>query len=255
MHTTADLTSNIQILAVEDDLIYAETLELVLQDLGYNHFDIVDNAAAAIKIFNQRKPDIVLADIGINGPINGIELVEIITKISTVPVVYITAFTDKETFHKAKGTKPSAYVVKPYHTANLQAAIELALQNASCKENNQTSTHEKPADVYRISDFLFIKYNSRLFKIKISEILYIEVEEKYCFIHISSKKYAVNMRLKNLLEQFPDHLFMQVHRSFAVRMDAIEEVNLEDSVVKIANKEIPIGKTFRDAFFNKLKII
>ena len=74
-----ETTSDLFILAVEDDAIFAETLELVLQEMGYTNYRIVDNAAAALKIFNEEQPDILLADIDINGPLNGIELASIIS--------------------------------------------------------------------------------------------------------------------------------------------------------------------------------
>jgi DNA-binding LytR/AlgR family response regulator len=246
--------SDLFILAVEDDPIYAESLELVLQELGYVNFKVVDNAAAALKIFKQQQPDIILADIDINGPINGIELASIISSIRKTPTVFITAFTDSDTFRKAKDTKPAAYMVKPYHATNLQAAIELAIEQESSRESDDTALRNKEG-IYPQSDVLFIKYNSRLFKIRIADILFIEVEEKYCYIHTASKRYAVNMRLKNLIELLPEDTFMQIHRSYAARIDAIEEINMEQNLIKLNGTEMPIGKTYRDAFFAKLKMI
>lgn len=243
-----ELVSDLFILAVEDDPIYAETLEMTLADLGYNQYKLVDNAADALKAFKEHEPDILLADIDIKGPINGIELVSIISAMRRIPVVFLTAFADSETFREAKLTKPAAYIVKPYHATNLQAAIELALENES----------EKPANkegFYQQSDVLFIKYNSRLFKICIADILFIEVQEKYCYIHTASKKFAVNMRLKNLIDQLPPDTFVQIHRSYAIRIDAIEEINTEQYSIKIKGIEMPIGKTYRDVFFAKLKMI
>jgi len=233
------------ILAVEDDPIYAETLELVLRDLGYQNFDVVDNAASALKLFRDKEPDILLADIQINGPMNGIELASIISSIRPTPTVFLTSFTDNHTFQKAKETRPAAYIVKPYHATNLQAAIELAIEN----QNSQQAVEAPQNDV------LFIRYNSRLFKISIPDIQFIEVDEKYCHIQTVSKKYAVNMRLKNLLDLLPAERFMQIHRSYAVNLDAVEEINTEQHIIRVRGIEIPIGKTFREAFFAKLKMI
>src|SRR5215213_3033050 len=112
------------ILAVEDDPIYAETLEMTLADLGYTQYKLVDNAADALRAFKEHQPDILLADIDIKGPINGIELASIISAMRRIPVVFLTAFADSETFREAKLTRPAAYIVKPYHATNLQAAIE-----------------------------------------------------------------------------------------------------------------------------------
>jgi DNA-binding LytR/AlgR family response regulator len=250
----AEAAADIFILAVEDDAIYAATLELVLQELGYVNYKLVDNAADALKIFNEEHPDILLADIDINGPINGIELASIVSAMRKIPVVFITAFADTDTFRKAKDTRPAAYMVKPYHATNLQAAIELALEYEYSKPTDDILP-PKEEGILLHSDVLFIKYNSRMFKIRIADIVYVEVEEKYCYINTADKRFAVNMRLKNFIDQLPADTFVQIHRSYAVRIDAIDEINLEQHSIKIKGKEMPIGKTFRDIFFAKLKMI
>src|SRR4051812_8374138 len=101
------IQSDISILAIEDDPLYAEGLELLLTELGYTRFSITDNAIEALKLLKQQPPDLLLIDIGINGPLNGIEFVEIASAIRQTPVIYIPAFSDAETFGKAKKTGPS----------------------------------------------------------------------------------------------------------------------------------------------------
>lgn len=245
--------SDLYILAVEDDPIHAETLQMLLPDSGYTNFSIVDNAIDALKLFKQQPPDLLLMDIEINGPLNGIEFVEIASAIRETPVIYVTAFSDSETFAKARQTNPSAYIIKPYNERNLQLAIELAFFN-----NHQTSEKKDDDAAYKIDasyNAFFVKYNNRLLKIPITDLLFIEVEEKYCYVHTKERRYAVNIRLKNFLDELPANSFIQTHRSFAVKTEAIEEVNLDDSVLKIMGKEIPIGKTYKDALFSKLKLI
>jgi DNA-binding LytR/AlgR family response regulator len=246
--------SDFCILAVEDDPLYAEGLQLLLTELGYTQFFIVDNAIDALKLFKEQPPDLLLIDIEIIGPLNGIELVEIASAIRRTPVIYVTAFSDAKTFDKAKQTAPSAYLLKPYNAKNLELAMELALFQNSGKDTRE----EEGEGAYKIDasyNAFFVKYNNRLLKVPISDLLFIEVDEKYCYVHTRDRRYAVNIRLKNLLDQLPPQRFVQTHRSFAVRLDAIEEVNLDDQVLKIAGKEIPIGKTYKDALFAKLKTI
>jgi len=245
--------SGLHILAVEDDPIYAESLTMLLEDMGYANFAITDNGVDALKMFRLQPPDLLLMDINIKGPLNGVEFVEIASAIKKVPVIYVTSFSDADTFGKAKQTGPSAYLLKPYDDKNLEMAIELALFN--------TGTTKKVADEnagFKIdagSDAFFVKYNNRLIKIAVSELLFIEVEEKYCYVHTKDRRYAINIRLKDLLAQLPPGAFLQTHRSFAVRLNAVEEVNLDDYVLKIQGKEIPIGRTYKDVLFTKLKTI
>ncbi len=247
-----NVMSDLYIIAVEDDPIHAETLQMLLPESGYTNFSIVDNAIDALKLFKQQPPDLLLMDIEIKGPLNGIEFVEIASAIRKTPVIYVTAFADSETFAKAKETNPSAYLIKPYNERNLQLAMELALFNTRSADIKNTDTGHKVDASYNA---FFVKYNNKLLKIPISDLLFIEVEEKYCYVHTKERRYAVNIRLKNLLDQLPAHSFIQTHRSFAVKTEAIEEVNLDDCILKISGKEIPIGKTYKDALFNRLKLI
>ncbi|OQP64244.1 hypothetical protein A3860_19905 [Niastella vici] len=250
MSPTSD--SKLYVLAVEDDPLHAEALQLMLPEMGY-HFSLVDNAIDALKLYKQQPPDLLLMDIEIAGPLNGIEFVEIASAIRKTPVIYVTAFSDSETFQKAKATLPSAYLLKPYNERNLQLAMELALfekQSQSDAPENAV-THKVDASC----NAFFVKYNNRLLKVPISDLLFIEVEEKYCYVHTKERRYTVNIRLKNLLDQLPANTFLQTHRSFAVRLDAVEEVNLDDSLLKINGKEIPIGKTYKDVLFSKLKML
>jgi DNA-binding LytR/AlgR family response regulator len=243
-------SSGIYILAVEDDPLYAEGLEYLLKELGYGHHSIVDNAIDALRLFRQQVPDLLLMDIGIAGPMNGIEFVETVSAIRKTPVIYVTAFSDNATFEMAKQTGPSAYLLKPYDARSLELAMELALFNQDKKKMDEEGLFK----IDRPFNAFFVKYNNRLLKIPVTEILFIEVEDKYCYVHTTDRRYAVHIRMKDLLaELHPD--FVQTHRSFAVRRDAIQEVLLDDQAVKVAGKDIPIGKTYREQLFAQLKMI
>lgn len=248
-----EIATGLRILAVEDDPIYAEGLGMLLEDMGYTNFSIVDNAIDALKLFKQQPPDLLVMDINIKGPLNGIEFVEIASAIKKVSVIYVTSYSDAEIFGKAKQTGPSAYLLKPYDDKNLEMAIELALFNTDTTKKGLNENTGFKIDA--ASDAFFVKYNNRLIKIAVSDLLFIEVEEKYCYVHTKERRYAINIRLKDLLAQLPPGAFLQTHRSFAVRLSAVEEVNLDDFVLKIQGKEIPIGRTYKDVLFTKLKTI
>lgn len=229
----------IKILAVEDDAIYAESLQLIIADLGYELIGIVDNASAALQLIDEIGPDLVLMDIDINDSINGIELAARINSSRRLPIIFVTAYKDRETIQQAKLTFPKAYIVKPYDPASLQSAIELAIFNAPV----QNATVHQPEEM---GDTCYIKDNNRLVKIRLRDILVVEVDEKYCFIITAQKRHVINMRLKDLLEKLPREDFIQVHRSFVVRKSAIEEVNIGEQTLRVTDKTIPIGKTYKE---------
>lgn len=230
--------STIKILAVEDDPIYAESLDFVVQELGYELTGIADNATDALRLLEENLPDLILMDIEINDALTGIELAARINRNQRIPIIYVTAFKDKDIFQQAKLTGPVAYIIKPYDPVSLQSAIELALFSAP----NQP----KPAQEVLTADAFFIRDNTRLVKVKLDEILMVEVDEKYCFIVTGRKRHIINMRLKDLQERLPRDEFVQVHRSFLVRKSAIDEINTGDQTLRVAEKTIPIGKTYKD---------
>lgn len=240
--------STIKILAVEDDAIYAESLSLIIQELGYELVGIVDNALAALQLVEESLPDLILMDIEINDSISGIELAARINSNRRIPIIFVTAFKDKETFSMAKLTFPKAYIIKPYSPVSLQSAIELAVFTEPVKN----ATVLQPESM---GDTFYIKDNNRLVKIRLRDIMVVEVDEKYCSIITAQRKHVINMRLKELLERLPGEDFVQVHRSYVVRKSAIEEVNFGEQTLRVADKSIPIGKTYRDQLLSTLNFL
>ena len=116
-----------RVLVVEDEGIVAADLAETLAGLGYEVIGTVDTAEAAIAGAIDLAPDIVLMDIRLAGPLDGIQAAAAIKQRRDVPVVFLTASSDDKTLARALETGPLGYVVKPFRTAELRAAIELAL--------------------------------------------------------------------------------------------------------------------------------
>jgi DNA-binding NtrC family response regulator len=120
----------ITILIVEDEQIVAAAIEGHLQQLGYA---IVGNAAsgdeACEKAF-QCQPDLVLMDVRIEGPMDGIEAARRIRERLDIPVVFLTAYSDVGTIERAKIVQPYGYLVKPFEPRDLHTTIEMALCKA-----------------------------------------------------------------------------------------------------------------------------
>lgn len=116
-----------RILIVEDDTLIAQELEIRLIDLGYEVVGIASSGKEAIALAREYRPALVLMDIMLQGEMDGIEAAEEITRRMQIPVIYLSAFTDKETLQRAKITEPYGYIVKPFKERELLANIEMAL--------------------------------------------------------------------------------------------------------------------------------
>jgi len=116
-----------RILVVEDERIVARDLADTLTDLGYEVAATAPSGEAAITAARELSPDIVLMDIRLAGPIDGIQAAEAIQRERSIPIVYLTAHSDNETLSRARETEPVGYLVKPFRGPEVRCAIEIAL--------------------------------------------------------------------------------------------------------------------------------
>jgi CheY-like chemotaxis protein len=118
-----------KILIVEDETITAMGIKKDLEKSGKISVIIVNNAVDAIITAEEEKPDLILMDIMLKGKLNGIDAAGIITNKYKIPMVYITAYQDDETYINAYLTNPLKIIGKPYNEAELIETIEQALAN------------------------------------------------------------------------------------------------------------------------------
>ena len=117
------------ILIVEDEALVAEDLKEKIISLGYTIAGIADNGASAIALAKQKSPDLITMDINLSGSCDGISTMEQIRRVSDVPVIYVTAFATEPILERAKRTKPSGYIIKPFNDRQVRTSIEIALHN------------------------------------------------------------------------------------------------------------------------------
>ncbi len=242
--------SKIRILATEDDPIHEEKLRMTMDLLNYDLIEVIADPHQVIPVIKAANPDILLMDIDLNSDISGIDLSNKINELFDIPIVFVTSFHDSKTFNKAKETQPAAYITKPYKTDELQRSIELAI--FSKKRNDADYPSPK---VVNYTNHLFIKDGSSLTKVMLTEIMLIEAYDKYCYIHTPHKKFMLKERLKNIAEHLPDQLFIQVHRSFIINLEAIDSIRLAQNKLTIGGKDIGIGKTYKQAFLSKINTL
>ncbi|MBV9768223.1 MAG: sigma 54-interacting transcriptional regulator [Bryobacterales bacterium] len=135
-----------RILIVEDEQITAEDLRDILTYGGYEVTACVANGADAISQSEENPPDIALMDIRLQGEMDGTATARVLRERFNVPVIYLTAHSDRASLESAKLAEPLGYIAKPFQGAALRAAIEIALDrhredvNAKKKEELLAST-------------------------------------------------------------------------------------------------------------------
>lgn len=119
--------SQATILVVEDETIVAKDIQCTLTRLGYRAPATASSGEEALRKAAEIRPDLVLMDIVLKGSMDGVETARELRARYAVPVVYLTAYADDYALHRAKTTEPAGYLLKPFQTAELRPAIEMAL--------------------------------------------------------------------------------------------------------------------------------
>jgi two-component system, cell cycle sensor histidine kinase and response regulator CckA len=119
--------SKATILIVEDDAILALDLRRMISRLGYTVFGPLASGEEALALLAGQPVDLVLMDIELAGPINGIDTAETILRTVGVPVVFLTGFSQDPLLEQAKIAAPYGYLIKPVPEQELAATLEIAL--------------------------------------------------------------------------------------------------------------------------------
>jgi two-component system response regulator LytT len=242
--------SQLKVLIVEDDPMISESLKDILILLNHKVVGIADNADSAIELCNKDLPDMALLDIQISGDIDGVDLAEIIRDQFDIPFIFTTAYADNETVLRARDKGPFGYLVKPYGIKEVNAAIQIAKASF-----NRLKTAEKAAvNLSKIvENSIFLKVDSKLIKVKIEDILYVEAKGDYALFKTKSKGYIVQTSMKHVEERLGHFYFQKIHRSFIINLSKI--IDIEESNLLIEDKVIPISRANKESLFKRLNLL
>jgi DNA-binding LytR/AlgR family response regulator len=105
------------------------------------------------------------------------------------------------------------------------------------------------------ADFIFVKSNSRLVKLKTEDIYYIEALKDYVVIHTVDTRYTIHSTMKDIELKMGAADFVRVHRSFIVRLDKIASIEFPNLTLENDKKVIPIGGSYRDELNSRIRMV
>lgn len=247
----------INILVTEDESIVRKDIERCLINLGYNVIASADNGEDAIELALKHKPDLALMDIMIKGDMNGIAAAEEIKRNLDIPVVFLTAYADENTLNEAKLAEPHGYILKPFKDVDIQTAIEMALHKHGKEQElklesdflRSLAEHKQDADV------IFVKNRSRLIRVKHEDLLFVEALKDYVVVHTREESYTIHSTMKEVERKLDERLFVRVHRSFIVNLQAIESIKYAMITMEGMEKEIPVGGSYKDLLASRINLL
>jgi DNA-binding LytR/AlgR family response regulator len=234
-------------IVIDDEFLARQLIEgYALKIPGLELVASYENALDAMELLQKNNVDLLFLDVNMPD-INGINFIKTLNH--KPEIILTTAYSE----HALEGYQLDVieYLLKPiYFERFLQAvtkARERILLKMKARESDKHTSAAKPE-----GDSIFIKTGQqRITKINPSDIIYIESLHEYVRIHLHHENYTIHHSLKNLLDILPSDQFIQIHRSFIINFNKITLI--EGNTVKAADRELSIGKNFRDKFFARVK--
>lgn len=228
------------ILIVEDEIIIANDIQDMVEELGHSVTEICISSKEAITALNSYKVDLVLLDISLKGPQNGIDIANLINEKYKVPFIFLTSHSDKATVTEAISKNPDGYVVKPFEKADLFTAISLCVHKNEEKNPNQSLIAEK--------EHLFIKDGTTYKKLPFNNIRFLRSSGNYVDIFCTEGRHNVRNTIKDLMQNLPDNNFIQIHKSIIINTNYLDSFNSTN--VLINKEELPIGRAYKENLKN-----
>ena len=242
--------NKIKIGLVEDEVIIADDIQALLLEMGYECTEPCGNYGEAIAMLTDQRPDMAILDINLGGKKDGVDISKYIRANFDMPFIFLTANSDPATVARARETRPNAYLVKPFHRADLYTAIEVALYNFN--HDRGAKQESEPKGKKLLQNALFIKEGEYFHKVNFEDILYLSSEHVYVTVHTAQRKFLVRASMQEYIENFDPTVFLRVHRSYVANIQKVEKINTANII--IAGEEVPISKNFREELLKLLNI-
>jgi DNA-binding LytR/AlgR family response regulator len=249
----------IRILVIESDSLLTLDICTNLETEGYAVVGTASTGAQALDLFQASPVDLVLCDVLIKGKWDGIETIARLLALRAVPVIYLTAVTDKPTVARALSTLPAAYLTKPATAAGLRAAIELALYKSdaqtSCLPPKDAESLASAKEIIarevilHLGEHVFLKHDYKFVRITLQDIVMLEADNMYTELITTSRKYALRLKMSSVLERLHVQQLVRIHRSYAVNIHHIDTFN--ENEMTVAGQVVPIGRQYKDAFLQR----
>lgn len=254
---------NVKILIVEDELIIAESLKIMLENMGYEVPAILTSGKQTLDRFKPGFADIIIMDIHLADNSNGVDTSIEIRKISTAPIIYITDSKDEYLRKKAiYETNTVQFVTKPFTRLDISIAIDLAIK--AIKDHKLLLSRSNESN-YLINECIFVKDANGFKKVLISDILFLKANGSYCSLvfkntnnsgpnknSISNIMFSENLSFLEEKLKFAKEL-VRIHRSYIVNIKHLKKV--QENRLWIDDNEIPVGKNYKNEIRERFRFI
>ena len=193
-------------------------------------------APQAMEVLQNEDIDLMFLDVQMPD-LTGVDFLKSLRKKPVV--IFTTAYSDYAIDGYSLGV--IEYLLKPISFERFFQAVNKAIEQINLLRK---SSSDKP------DDFIMLKSDHKIHKIKFDDVLYIEGLKEYVIFHLKNEKRIVTLRsIKSLEDDLPGN-FMRIHRSYIINKNEIN--TLYRNMVEIGDQKIDIGKTYREKVMDEL---
>lgn len=191
----------------------------------------------ALLFLEKQKVDLVFLDIQMP-EITGLQLSKIID--SKVQIIFTTAY--PEFALESYDVSAMDYLLKPIEFERFYKAVKKVLPTKVVISHSSSSEN----------DYMFVKTDgkNKYERVQFDDVLFFQGLKNYVAIQLHNGQIITYSTLKRLKESLPGNDFIQIHKSYIISVQQIDRI--ENDAVWIQNKQVPIGNTYRKAFFERI---
>lgn len=222
----------------DDDLSRNVVEDLIAESSDIELIKSCADPVEAFKAIKEEHIDLVFLDIEMP-KMDGMEMIRSLNPLPQV--ILVTSHTEYAL--ESYEYDVTDFIQKPITLPRFLKAVEKA--KARFEDNR--------ADISTKDKTIFIKTDSKLVQINTEDILWIEALGNYMRIFTQDDKFTVLSTMKDIVSKLPADQFTRVHRSFVIRVDKIKSI--EDNYILIKDKQISIGKAYKEELSKKLNLL
>lgn len=238
----------LRILIVEDELVTAADIRETLEKAGHRVTGVARDFPEAVASLRVEKPDLALIDVRLEGsPADGIFTAQELLRLHPMPILYLTASSEYETFRRAKETLPAAYLLKPFRRAELAMQVELAYQHHRVNHKDDGPT---PGDLY-------LPINSGYERVAKTNVVLVEAKGSFVNVFLADEPmpHRLSMNIGYLEQFFTTPNFHRLSRSVLINLDHVARIERDHLVMKHHPKPLSIPESSRPELMKKLTLV
>lgn len=239
-------SKKIRCLIVDDEELSRNLLQNFIERLP--HLEVAgqckDPLEAMAKL-QDNNIDLVFLDIQMPG-LTGVEFLRSM-KITPL-VIFTTAYPE----YALEGYSLDVvdYLLKPFSFERFVHSVNKATSRLASNHTSEPGVYQPLEEHETTKDYILVKADYKLHRIKLDDIQYIESMREYVAYHTPNGRLLSLQSLKSLEEELPADRFIRIHKSYLVPINRIEA--LEGNMVHLGKVKLPVGASYRDALMERV---